>query len=327
MARIKLATIRNPKTKSQNSVNQNHGSQAEPPKISPQSNPLGFLNLPPSLGQPAPHTREAASLANKPADGLPSVKEVNARMAAATRGADTKPAVSPADEAKLAKEHHKNVVLANTYLGEFPQKLQKYQARKPDKMKPEELLSFIETLRFEVSTSTGDLTRYINSVAKPMLAMYEKILVQSAGLKVTGLSAVADTQDFQETTKALVLKYFGNSLVAQTEPEMKLIWMIASATFAAHYAGEAGTAARSQLTGPAPPSQASQPVVRPANTVEEQSSGGFQMLRFDDLPPVIALAEPVTNPAPNPVSVPVATKNIELSEDKLAKLNEQFSDL
>lgn len=320
---MNLSSIRRPKPQTQNRTTTNHGPQAEP------ANPLGFLNLPPSLGQPAPHTREAASLA-KPADGLPSVKEVNARMAAATRGADTKPALSPVDEAKLAKEHHKNVVLANTYLGEFPQKLQKYQARKPDKMKPEELLSFIETLRFEVSTSTGDLTSYINSVAKPMLAMYEKILIQSAGLKVTGLSAVADTQDFQETTKALVLKYFGNSIVAQTEPEMKLIWMIASATFAAHYAGEAGTRlAETRSAGGQPtwPSQASQPVVRPANTVEEQSSGGFQMLRFDDLPPVISVAEPAANPAPNPVSVPVATKNIELSEDKLAKLNEQFSDL
>lgn len=312
MGRINLATIRAPKPKTKK-------SNTGPPKqqVASPTDPLAFLGLPQGIRtEPALPQPPQAPAKQPPTPPTPTPQ--------------TEPQPPPISE----KDHRKNIALANTYLSQFPDKLEKYQSRKPDKMKPDELVEFIDTLRFEITT-TNNLQNYISSVAKPMLLLYEKVLTESAGLKVSGISAMADSPDFQETTKAVILKYFGNSIVTQTEPEMKLIWLIVSATFAAHYAAEAGTqAARNQITNssppPPPPQQYHQPQPHnnnPAPTPQQT----FQILDFDaprEAPPL----QPIGDQADYATIANILEQKVENQPEAqknktIEELNAKYSDL
>lgn len=145
--------------------------------------------------------------------------------------APEKPPPPPAPPEITAEQHQKNIVLANTYLEQFPEKLEKYASRKPDKMKPQDLASFIETVRYEVTTTNR--LEAVGDFVKPALGMYEKVLA-SQGIRAQGVSMLAESPDFMDTVKATVLKFFGDSAILHVEPERKLLWLLLTATFAAH---------------------------------------------------------------------------------------------
>jgi hypothetical protein len=171
--------------------------------------------------------------------------------------------VAPQSSPPVDMTRQKKKLLIDLYLREFPEKLKKYKTRKTDKATDDELDSLIKELQTEVN-STSNIGMVTES-AVYALQLYEYIMAEYVGVNVTGVSAIANTPEFQETLKATLLKYVGGSLISVCEPEMKLIYLLLTASFVTN-AGHNMAATRGTPTTVPAPHQVPAPAPMPAPT-------------------------------------------------------------
>ena len=122
--------------------------------------------------------------------------------------------------------------MLNLYLCEFPEKLSKYKSKQLYKLSDSELLLLKDQFKSEVSTS-NNLNMMVQGSIKA-LDIYEYVMTDYLNVNIKGVSKIGETQEYRDCVKAVLLKYLDSSLVSQTEPEMKLAYIILSNSLVCH---------------------------------------------------------------------------------------------
>jgi hypothetical protein len=134
---------------------------------------------------------------------------------------------------KELSEHERNklIGLLHLYIAEFPEKLKEYKGKNFHKMDNNKLLELKDIFKKEVTTS-NNLTMAVETSVK-MLEMYE-FACCNFGVNIKGVSKIGQSEEYKQTVKAVLLKYFDNSLISQVEPEYKLAYLIVSNSLICH---------------------------------------------------------------------------------------------
>jgi hypothetical protein len=136
-------------------------------------------------------------------------------------------------ETKELNEHKttKLIGLLHLYIAEFPDKLKSYKTKNFYKMDAEKLLEMKEIFKKEINTSTN-ITMAAEASVK-MIELYEFVCC-NFGMNIKGVSKIRQTDEYKQTVKSILLKYFDNSLVNCVEPEYKLTYLIISNSLICH---------------------------------------------------------------------------------------------
>jgi hypothetical protein len=136
-------------------------------------------------------------------------------------------------EKQELNEHEKTklIGLLHFYIAEFPEKLQSYKAKNFHKMDADKLLEMKEIFKKEISISSN-LTMAVEASVK-MLELYE-FACCNFGVNIKGVSKIGETEEYKQTVKSVLLKYFDNSLISCVEPEYKLAYLIISNSLICH---------------------------------------------------------------------------------------------
>jgi hypothetical protein len=128
-------------------------------------------------------------------------------------------------------ERDKLIGLLHLYIVEFPDKLKSYKIKNLHKMDDSSLLELKEVFKKEVTTS-NNLSMAVETSVK-LLEIYE-FACCNFGINIKGMSKISESEEYKQTLKAVLLKYFDNSLVSQVEPEYKLAYLIISNSLICH---------------------------------------------------------------------------------------------
>lgn len=128
-------------------------------------------------------------------------------------------------------EKTKLIGLLHLYIAEFPDKLNKYKGKNFYKMSDKDLLDIKDMFKKEVTTS-NNLTMAVEASIK-MLELYE-FTCCNFGVNIKGVSKIGESEEYKQTVKAVILKYFDNSLISNVEPEYKLAYLIISNSLICH---------------------------------------------------------------------------------------------
>jgi hypothetical protein len=99
-------------------------------------------------------------------------------------------------------------------------------------MTDEELLKMKEIFKKEVNTS-NNLSMAIESSVK-LLELYEYVYCDFMQVNINAISKLKESQEYKDYIKAVLMKYFDNSLISCVEPEYKLAYLVISNTLLCH---------------------------------------------------------------------------------------------
>jgi hypothetical protein len=99
-------------------------------------------------------------------------------------------------------------------------------------MTDEELLNMKEIFKKEVNTS-NNLSMAVESSVK-LLELYEYVCCDFMQVNIKGISKLGESQKYKDCVKAVLMKYFDNSLISCVEPEYKLAYLVISNTLLCH---------------------------------------------------------------------------------------------
>lgn len=167
--------------------------------------------------------KKAAASLNEPIDPLVSF----------AGGKDKGQNVHQSEENELTNEQRtKMIALLNLYVANFPEKLHKYKNKNFNNLNNSELIETKKQIQNEVTTS-NNLNMICESSGK-LLELYEFICCNYLDINIKGVSKLSDSNEYKECIKALLLKYLGDSLISNVEPEYKLCYLILSSSIMAH---------------------------------------------------------------------------------------------
>lgn len=127
-------------------------------------------------------------------------------------------------------ERMKLISILNLYICEFPEKLGKYKNKQLHTMTDENLLKLKDEFHREVCTSNQ--MGMVVEASKKALSLYEYLLC-NMNFDVEGVHRIGDDPEWSQNVKALCLKHMDN-ITMQNEPEMKLMFLLASGTIMTH---------------------------------------------------------------------------------------------
>jgi hypothetical protein len=139
----------------------------------------------------------------------------------------------PVPETKSLTDQDRNklIELLHLYIAEFPDKLKAYKGKNFHKLDDEKLLQMKEIFKKEVVTS-NNLTMAVEASIK-MLELYE-FTCCNFKVNIKGISKLGESEEYRQTVKSVLLKYFDNSLISCVEPEYKLAYLIVSNSLIYH---------------------------------------------------------------------------------------------
>lgn len=129
----------------------------------------------------------------------------------------------------------KKIKVLELYKMEFPEKLKAYKSKKLDNLSHEELDELKTKFEYDVSSSSN--IGMVVSASNQFLYVYENV-GQLAGLEIEGISKMSGTEEWEDTIKALALKYL-SCPISQIPPEYKLFFMLLSNTLILHQTNSA----------------------------------------------------------------------------------------
>jgi hypothetical protein len=129
-------------------------------------------------------------------------------------------------------ERNKVIGLLHLYISEFPEKLKTYKGKNFHKMTDDELFNMKELFKKEVNTS-NNLSLAVDSSVK-LLELYEYVCCDFMQVNIKGISKLGESQEYKDCVKAVLMKYFDNSLISCVEPEYKLAYLVISNTLLCH---------------------------------------------------------------------------------------------
>jgi hypothetical protein len=99
-------------------------------------------------------------------------------------------------------------------------------------MTDDELIKLKDIFKKEVNTS-NNLSMAVESSVK-LLELYEYVCCDFLQVNIKGVSKLGESQEYKDCVKAVLMKYFDNSLILCVEPEYKLAYLIISNTLLCH---------------------------------------------------------------------------------------------
>jgi hypothetical protein len=132
----------------------------------------------------------------------------------------------------LENERNKVIGLLHLYISEFPDKLKTYKGKNFHKITDEELLNMKEIFKKEVNIS-NNLSTAVESSVK-LLELYEYVCCDFMQVNIKGISKLGESQKYKDCIKAVLMKYFDNSLISCVELEYKLAYLVISNTLLCH---------------------------------------------------------------------------------------------
>ena len=130
-------------------------------------------------------------------------------------------------------DRSKIIAKLNLYIDTFPEKVGKRHGNF-DKMSDEELVA--AEVNFKSLVNSGNHLNAVVTMSQQALSLYEFVLVNMMDVPVAGVSKVGQTPEWKEAMQALALKHM-DSLTFQTEPEMKLLYLLFMHSAVAYSAG------------------------------------------------------------------------------------------
>jgi flagellin-specific chaperone FliS len=109
-------------------------------------------------------------------------------------------------------ERNKLIGLLHLYISEFPDKLKLYKEKNFHKMTDKELLNMKEIFKKEVNTS-NNLSMAVELSIK-LLELYEYVCCDFMQVNIEGISKLEKSQEYKDYIKAVLIKYFDNSLIS-----------------------------------------------------------------------------------------------------------------
>jgi flagellin-specific chaperone FliS len=91
-------------------------------------------------------------------------------------------------------------------------------------MTDEELLNMKEIFKKEVNTS-NNLSMAVKLSVK-LLELYEYICCDFMQVNIKEISKLRESEEYKDCVKAVLIKYFDNSLISCVEPEYKLAYLV-----------------------------------------------------------------------------------------------------
>lgn len=137
------------------------------------------------------------------------------------------------DVSKLSEQdRYKQEALIKLYIGEFHDKLSKYKSKNLSKMTDDDLMEFKKNIQKEIMSSNS--LSMISESSKKLLDYYEEIMC-GCGINIKGTSNILkNSPEYNDTIKAMLLKYLGDNLIMSVEPEYKLLYLLFSTTLICH---------------------------------------------------------------------------------------------
>jgi hypothetical protein len=129
-------------------------------------------------------------------------------------------------------ERNKLIGLLHLYISEFPDKLKTYKGKIFHKLIDDKLLNMKEIFKKKINTS-NNLSMAIESFVK-LLELYEYVCCDFMQVNIKGISKLGESQEYKNYVKAVLMKYFDNSLIFCVEPEYKLAYLVISNTLLCH---------------------------------------------------------------------------------------------